>query len=231
MSQITPSLSSRDTAYVQIHEMIVSGALSPGDPLSERGLSDSLGIGRTPVREAIKALARDGLLDISPMRGTFVRQLSLDDLREIHETRLALEGMAAFLAAERGPTDELRACAADLLHIATEDQLGRLDVSQAQKVGWIFHEAMFRAANNQRLHEFYRNLRAQSGLALQKVDGYDAERTRVAVREHLNIYAAIETRQPAEAQRRAWEHLSNALQARLRVLTPAGALSKAAAAP
>jgi len=231
MNHVIAALSGRDTAYVQIHEMIVSGVLSPGDPLSERGLSDSLGIGRTPVREAIKALARDGLLDISPMRGTFVRQLSIDDLREIHETRLALEGMAAFLAAERGPTDELRACAADLQHIAAEDQQGRLDVSLAQKVGWSFHEAMFRAANNQRLHAFYRNLRAQSGLALQKVDGYDVERTKAAVQEHLSIYAAIEARQPAEAQRCAWEHLSHALQARLRALTPAGTFSQAATAP
>ena len=222
----TPAIaSSRDAAYEQIHGMIVSGTLVPGTPLSERGLSESLGIGRTPVREAIKALARDGLLEISPMRGTFVRQLSIDDLREIHETRLALEGMAAFLAAERGLTDELRRCAADLLGIAEEDRQGRLDVTRAQKVGWAFHEAMFCAANNQRLHEFYRNLRVQNGLALQKVDGYDAERTRAAVQEHLHIYAAIEARQPAEAQRRVWEHLSRALQVRLRVLTPAGTLN------
>lgn len=215
----------RGAAYEKIHEMIVSGTLSPGTPLSERGLAESLGIGRTPVREAIKALAQDGLLDISPMRGTFVRQLSIDDLREIHETRLALEGMAAFLAAERGVSDELRLCAVDLQHIAAEDQHGRLDVAEAQKVGWAFHEAMFRAANNRRLHEFYRNLRVQNGLALQKVEGYDADRTRAAVQEHLYIYAAIEARQPAEAQRRVWEHLTRALQVRLRVLTPAGTLN------
>jgi len=230
MNRIATIASSRDSAYAQIHELIVSGTLAPGAPLSERGLSDSLGLGRTPVREAIKALARDGLLEISPMRGTFVRQLSIHDLREIHETRLALEGMAAFLAAEHGVTDALRDCAVALLRITEEDQQGRLDVTEAQKVGWRFHEAMFDAANNQRLHDFYRNLRAQNGLALQKIDRYDATRTRAAVQEHLHIYAAIEARQPAEAQRRVWEHLSQAFLMRLRVLTPAATLSKEPAA-
>lgn len=219
MNQITPSLTllGRDTAYTRIRELIVSGALPPGAPVSERGLSENLGIGRTPVREAVKALAREGLLEIVPMRGTFVRQLSVDDLREIHETRLALEGMAAYLAAERGVTDELRRCAAELEALAHAEPL---DVDVAQRVGWAFHEAMFRATGNRRLLVLYGDLRAQNGLALQKIEHYDVQRTHDAVREHLRIFKAIEAGDASGAQREVWAHLTQAMQARLSVLAP-----------
>lgn len=214
-------LSNRDAAYQQIRELIISGALSPGVPLSERGLSETLGIGRTPVREAIKTLAQDGLLDISPMRGTFVRRITMQDLREIHETRMALEGMAAFLAAQRGPTKQLAACAASLKKLVSRSK-AVLDVVDAQRLGWEFHEAMFEAAQNQRLHDIYKNLRAQSGLALQKVEGYDLHRTRKAIQEHIDIYQAIEAGNALDAQRLIWEHLTQALQVRLQMLTSSG---------
>jgi len=89
----------RDRAYALLRDLVISGEFAPDEPLSERSLSSRLALGRTPIREALKALARDGLLTIHPMRGTFLRQMSFDDLREIHELRLALEGMAAYLAA------------------------------------------------------------------------------------------------------------------------------------
>lgn len=70
------------------------------------------------------------------------------------------------------------------------------DVEDAQHAGWAFHDEMFRATGNDRLAQAYDNLRAQSGLALQKMRQYSVERTRQAVGEHLDIYAAIETGTP-----------------------------------
>ncbi|WP_296519730.1 GntR family transcriptional regulator [Rhodoplanes sp.] len=210
-----PSSLRRDDAYARIRELVVSRAIDANEPLSERGLAETLGIGRTPVREALKALTRDGLLVVHPMRGTFVRQLSFDDLREIHEMRLALEGLAAFLAASHGPTAELDDCAAQLHALdGTEDP----DVEQAQHVGWAFHDALFRAADNGRLSSTYDALRAQSGLALQKMRQYSLARTRQVVREHLDIHAAVAARDPELAQQRMWRHLSAAFEARLQAL-------------
>ena len=205
----------RDRAYARIRDLVMSGEFAPDEPLSERSLSDRLALGRTPVREALSALARDGLLTIHPMRGTFVRQLSFDDLREIHEIRLALEGMAAYLAAVRGPTEGLLGCAARLRELAP---LASIDVEEAQQVGWTFHDELFRATANDRLAQMYDNLRAQSGLALQKMRQYSQERTRQAVKEHLEIHAAVEAGDPEEAQRRMWRHLSSAFEARLKAL-------------
>jgi len=149
------------------------------------------------------------------MRGIFLRQMSFDDLCEIHELRLALEGMAAYLAATRGPTEPLRQCAGELRSIQSRENL---DVEEAQQVGWAFHDELFRATGNGRLAQSYDNLRAQSGLALQKMRQYSVERTRQAVSEHLDIYAAIEAHDPDAAQQRMWRHLSSAFEARLTAL-------------
>ena len=210
-------LHGRDAAYSQIRELISSGTLLPGETVSERGLSEKLGIGRTPVREAIKALAHEGLFVIVPMRGTFVRQLSVDDLREIHEMRLALESMAAYLAADHGVTEELRQCAAELVELAKEP---RLDTDRAQKLGWQFHDLMFHAAKNQRLLNLYLDLRAQSGLAMQRIEYYGEQRSREALQEHLQVFAAIETGDATRAHAEIWQHLTNAMVAKLNLLTP-----------
>jgi len=205
----------RDRAYARIRDLVISGEFAPDEPLSERSLSDRLALGRTPVREALKTLANDGLLTIHPMRGTFVRQLSFDDLREIHELRLALEGMAAYLAATRGPTEGLARCAKELRRVGSR---AAIDVEEAQQFGWTFHDELFRATGNGRLVQAYDNLRAQSGLALQKMRQYNPDRTRQAVNEHLDIHAAVAAQEPDAAQQRMWRHLSSAFEARLNAL-------------
>jgi len=228
-TQRTPALS--ESAYSAIRNLIVSGEIRAGEALSERALSERFGISRTPVREAIRALANDGLLEIVPMRGTFVRQLSVRDLSEIHEVRLALEGMAAWLAAQKGVTPALEEVAVRLRALDAQGDDGiELDVDITQRVGWQFHEAMFAAADNVRLTETYHALRTQNGLALQRIPHYDAERTRTAVREHLAIFDAIAAGRPEEAQRHVWDHLTHAMQARLQALVPPAAPSAVPAA-
>jgi len=203
---------------MRLRALILDGSLRPGEALSERGLAELLQIGRTPLREAVKWLARDGLLDVVPMRGTFVRQMSMADLKEIHEMRVALEGMAAFLAARHGPCATLDDAAAQLNEICRVAADSPMDVDEAQKAGWVFHEAMFECADNGRLQQTYRNLRDQSGLALRRIERYDLERTKQAVAEHLNIYAAIVERDGEKARHLVYLHLEQALQIRLAYL-------------
>ena len=204
-----------ETAYDQIRALILSRRLEPGAAVSERGLSEQLALGRTPVREAVRRLAQEGLLEVAPARGTFVRQLTMQDLREIHEVRLGLEGIAAVLAAQRGSTPALQQCALQLRQLQGQPEL---DVLQTQQAGWRFHDAMFEATGNPRLIALYHNLRAQSGLALQQVEGYDAARLRQALDEHLAIHDAIAAQDPERAQRCVWDHLTHALQGKLQAL-------------
>ncbi|MGH2964786.1 MAG: GntR family transcriptional regulator [Solirubrobacterales bacterium] len=99
------SLSER--AYIRIRDRIISLELQPGAPIDEDKLMRDLKVGRTPVREAIKRLELESLVDIYPRRGTFVSEVQITDLAAISEIRVQLEGFAAALAAERfRPEDE-----------------------------------------------------------------------------------------------------------------------------
>jgi DNA-binding GntR family transcriptional regulator len=93
-------------AYFRIRELIVSLELQPGSIVDERALMARLGIGRTPVREALRLLAREGLVEIHPRRGMFVSSVEVGDLAALSEVRAVLESLAARLAAERRTAED-----------------------------------------------------------------------------------------------------------------------------
>ena len=90
-----------DRAYYAIRELIVTLELAPGSVVSERELMEQLGVGRTPVREALRDLAREQLVEVFPRRGIFVSGVDVGDIAGLSEVRLVLECQAARLAAER----------------------------------------------------------------------------------------------------------------------------------
>ncbi len=97
-----------DRAYRELEEMIVTLRLSPGTVLSEQALALRLKIGRTPIREALQRLARDGLVVIMPRRGIMVSEINLRLQLRLLEVRRELERLMASLAAERATPDERR---------------------------------------------------------------------------------------------------------------------------
>lgn len=107
MATVVQAPSLADRAYLEIRDLIVSLKLPPGDLIDERRLVQSLGIGRTPVREALRRLAQEQLVDVFPRRGMFVTGVDVRDLAHISEVRAVLEPEAARFAAERA-TDEQR---------------------------------------------------------------------------------------------------------------------------
>lgn len=107
MTTLPQTLSS--LAVKWLRERIVTGALPPGARLSDLALSREIGISRTPVREAIRMLAADGLVEVVPHQGATVRAPSLDELDELYEIRGVLEGHAAARAAVRRAADEAAA--------------------------------------------------------------------------------------------------------------------------
>ena len=100
-----------DRAYLAIRGLIVSLELPPGAVIDERQLMQRLGLGRTPVREALRRLAQEQLVEVFPRRGMFVTSVDVRDLARISEVRLALEPEAARLAAERATEEERDALA------------------------------------------------------------------------------------------------------------------------
>jgi DNA-binding GntR family transcriptional regulator len=107
-------LSRADYAYLRLREDVITAELPPGTVLREEELMQRVGTGRTPVREAIQQLIRDGFVTVIPRRGTFVSAINLTDLAGIYEVRVHLESWEARLAAER-LTDQERAVAESLI--------------------------------------------------------------------------------------------------------------------
>jgi DNA-binding GntR family transcriptional regulator len=97
-----------DEAYVRLREEIIATDLPPGTLLLESKLMHRLGVGRTPVREALIRLHRDGFITIIPRRGTLVSEINITDLAAIYEVRTRLESWAARLAAERAQAEDRR---------------------------------------------------------------------------------------------------------------------------
>lgn len=205
----------RDRAHKKLLDLILSGKIDLQGPLSERKLADLLQMGRTPVREAMRELARDGVLDVRPARGTFVRKLSPEDVREIYEVRLGLEGTAAFLAAEHGPTEELSAFGDRFEALMKDPEL--YDLEETYLSGAAFHLAVFRAAQNKQLLAIYEPLRLRFRLALGLPRYYDHDWVHETVGGHLKILRAIERRDGPLAQNLICNHLAEGLEVRTRI--------------
>jgi hypothetical protein len=90
-----------DRAHHLLRELVMAGVLDPEQPLSEPNLAYSLAVGHTPVREAIKRTTGEGLVEVRPAGGTYIRQITRADVLEIYEVRYGVEGIAPNLAAER----------------------------------------------------------------------------------------------------------------------------------
>lgn len=205
----------RDRAYQLILSLILDGKIDKNTPLSERKLSNSLGIGRTPVREAIRDLSHDGVLESRPARGTFVKELTFEDVKEIFEIRYALEGMASFLAAGRGISETLKAYGPKFNSIL--ESADNFEPSYEYAVGAEFHLEIFRAAGNKNLLQMYKPLRIRFRTALGLPQHYDHNRVRESVSEHLSILDAIEASDGASAQQRMCDHLAKGLEARMQI--------------
>ena len=133
-----------EKAYVAIRRLIVTLELGPGSVINERELVEQLGIGRTPVREALRRLAQEGLVEVYPRRGMFVTVVDVRKLALVSEVRAALEPEAARLAAERA-TDAERA---ELKELLDELDAGGADDHALMALDERIHRAVYRCARN-----------------------------------------------------------------------------------
>lgn len=144
---VSAATSQAALAYQALLNMLLHLEIAPGSPLNESELMETIGVGRTPLREAINRLEAERLVKIYPRRGTFATEVNLTDLALITELRVGLEGLAAASAAERATTQE-RGALADLVAgvtgMSAEDQMA-LDTR--------IHRAVYAAAHNEYLEE------------------------------------------------------------------------------
>jgi DNA-binding GntR family transcriptional regulator len=150
VSTLGDGASLADRAYLAIRGLIVSLELAPGDPIREPDLTAQLGIGRTPVREALRRLALERLVEVYPRRGMFVTTVDVRDLARLCEVRAVLEPEAARLAAERATRpdlEEINALIEELLDPRRRDDRALIDLDER------IHRTIYRTSHNQLLEE------------------------------------------------------------------------------
>jgi DNA-binding GntR family transcriptional regulator len=179
--------SQSDLAYARILERIVRLEMPPGSVVNEAKLREELGIGRTPIREALQRLGRENLVRSVPHRGTFVTDVNITDLARITEVRVVIESHAARLAAEKLTAGD-REMIEELLEL-----LGRgyvTDQRDLMELDRRIHRAIYRAARNPFLEatlERYFNLSLRLWYLVLDHD----VRLREAVDEHVELLRAI----------------------------------------
>lgn len=197
-----PSL--RDAAYDAIKHRITTCALRPGESINEAYLLAVLGIGRTPVHQALDRLMLEGLVEVMPRKGVIVKPVSLDEIMQISEVRLVNESYCVRLAAERADGDEIA-------HL--EDILGRADKwmvarnnEQMMLLDREFHTVLARASKNAVLREVLGKLHDRSlrfWFISLKAPGHHAS----VQDQHHAILAAIRDRDPQAAEESMRAHI------------------------
>jgi DNA-binding GntR family transcriptional regulator len=140
-----------DVAYRALRRAIVTLEIEGGEPLDENDLGERFGVGRTPLREALKRLALEQLVVAPPHRTPYVRSFDLTDLQPLFETRMLLEVTVAGVAAERATDADLAALQSNLAEMA--QATSRADVYDTIEVDYAFHSLVARATKNRFLAE------------------------------------------------------------------------------
>lgn len=204
-----------DQAYFRIRELIVSLELPPGSVVNERGLMEQLGLGRTPVREALRTLAREKLVEVYPRRGIFVSNVNVRDLAGLSEVRTPLEGFAARLAAQRSTAADR--AQTELLLEELERVGNEHDERTLIGLDQRIHRHVYRCTHNPfleaTLNEYYVLTLRIWFLALDRV-----ARLENAVAEHRELLEAIRNADPDGAEQAMRRHVTEFEQAIRRVL-------------
>ena len=199
----------------RMRDLIVQGRLPPGERLNERVLCEQLGISRTPLREAIKLLATEGLVDLLPNRGAIVSRIDAARLAETLHVMGALEGLAGELACRHASAEGIARIRA--LHQKMLIRYERGDLQGYFQYNQAIHLGLVEASGNAILANAYRQLNANVRRA-RYMANLSSERWKEAVREHEAILAALEARDVSRLKRLLQDHLANKLASVLTVV-------------
>ncbi len=204
LEQITATPLVGDRTYQAIRDAILSRVFAPGSKLTVDVVAKRLGVSRTPVKEALVRLEREGLVRMVPRHGAFVATLAPEEVLEIYDLREVLEGLAARKAAQRVTRQHL-ARLATLLR-KTEAHAAAGDLTLYSDVDLLFHQTIREASGSPRLIDTLENLRGQVRL-LMSTSIVLPGRLEKSVQEHRRIYEALKRRDPEAAEEAARAHM------------------------
>jgi DNA-binding GntR family transcriptional regulator len=190
----------------RLRQMLVENQIAPGAKLNERTLCEALNISRTPLREAIKALAAEGLVELLPNRGAVAVALTEADVRNTFEVMAGLESQSGMLAAQRITDAELNEIRA--LHLEMMAAHVRRDLSTYYRLNAVIHRAINAAAKNPVLSATYEQVNARLQ-ALRFRSNQDEDKWNHAMAEHTQMIEALQARDAAALSDVLLKHLEN----------------------
>jgi DNA-binding GntR family transcriptional regulator len=202
------------SVYHTLREAILEGVISERERLPEGRLAQHLSVSRTPVREALKMLARDGLIGAGNGKSPTVQPLVAGDIEELYEIRIALEPAAAALAAKNASPAELLALRAVLVQVEAALAQPRPDDRRLAALSARFNDLIGEAGRNRRLAALVTHHREMILRAQGTTLGHPG-RAQKALAEHRRMLRALEARDPEAAARAARTHLEEARRLRL----------------
>jgi DNA-binding GntR family transcriptional regulator len=209
--KITNSSKSKKTiVYENLKRRIITHSLKPGDPLNENVLSKELKTSKTPVREAIQQLEKEGFIENIRGKGSFVSRISFQDIREIFEIREILESEVIKRAVMKVDLGKIKLLRDKFISSGSEN--GRAATSHF-KSGDQIHSFIFETFGNNRLMEIYKRL--QDHIVRNRIYFFDQShpgRSEESFKEHLEILEAMEAQDPLRAEQAVRNHLRNSLE-------------------
>jgi DNA-binding GntR family transcriptional regulator len=195
-----------DQVVARLRTLLIEGHIAPGAKLNERELSALLRVSRTPLREAIKLLASEGMVDLLPNRGAVAVKLTEADILNTFEVLAGLEAMSGELAAERMSEEELIEVRA--MHFEMLASFTRRDLSNYYRLNALIHAAINRAAGNPVLTSTYQSINARVQSLRFRTNQNDAKWSR-AMQEHGVMIQALQARDGAAMREVMVKHLLN----------------------
>lgn len=194
----------REIVYEELRSQILTGKIKPGSRMMEIELAEDMGVSRTPIREAIRKLEKEGLVTIEPRKGAYASQVSIKDMVDILEVRANLEGLAANYAAERMNDAEK----AQLKELSMKFQKA---VEEGDMMGMIsndskFHHLIVESSRNNYLINMVEQLQ-ELVLRFRYTYYKDFKRAEEMLPEHKRIYETIISGEGQKAQFEAFDHI------------------------
>lgn len=212
-----------DEVAARLRDLIIRGELAPGERLNERVLTERFGISRTPLREAIKVLSSEGLVELLPNRGAAVTRLTMADAEDMFQVMAALEALAGELACQRASDDDVAEVRA--LHYQMRAHHARRELAEYFRLNQRIHEKIVECARNAALTGVYRGLSGRIRRA-RYMANLSRERWDHAVEEHEQILGALVRRDGEALKALLRRHLENkfdVIRAALAEAAPAAA--------
>jgi len=196
----------REVIFNTLREAIILGELKPGERLMEVQLAEKTGVSRTPVREAIRKLELEGLVDMVARKGAHVAALSVKDIMDVLEVRASLDGLATALAAGRMTPEELKSLKQVLNQFT--NYMEKENLQGIIKKDVEFHDIIYRSSRNDKLMQIANNLREQVQ-RFRVIYLKDYGSSKELIKEHQEIYDAIVSKDANAARKSAQDHIKN----------------------